>query len=199
MKTRTISTPSGKQKIFTWTHCDVVRKMKQIAKKEKCGITFLRAGNGYGGFNYACCAGKTIMIAPFVKAKAGQVFDGFEVPRECSNPVECQFISFFHELAHIKLTANIPSVIRHYSWNDTSKFQFELWLTMLGVEMAHKKYGIKFSDESLLWLINEARTHVRTDDSAGGYGLLLLRADENGYQVKSQWEFDGSNNNRDSK
>ena len=191
MKTKTIKKLGTVQKVFKWTAHDVRKKMEQIAKNEKCDLVFLKAGEGFGGCNYGCCAGKSIMLAPFIKVKSGDKVDGFVYPHECTNPVECQFIAFFHELGHVKLANKVPSSIKHYSWNDTSRFQYELWITMLGVEHAHKKYGIKFSDDAMNWMIDEARTYVRKDDSDTGYGLLLMDADANGYEVKSQWEFKG--------
>ena len=190
-RTKTIRKRGTIQKVFKWTANDVRKKMEQIAKAEKCDLVFLNAGEGFGGCNYGCCAGKSIMLAPFIKVKAGEKVDGFEYPHGCSNPVECQFIAFFHELGHVKLANKVPSAIKHYSWNDTSRFQYELWLTMLGVEHAHKKYGIKFSDEAVDWMIEEAKSYVSKDDSGVGYGLHLLKSDENGYEVKSQWEFTG--------
>jgi hypothetical protein len=193
MRTKTIRKKGTIQKVFKWTANDVRKKMEQIAKQEKCDLVFLNAGEGFGGCNYGCCAGKSIMLAPFIKVKAGEKVDGFEYPHGCSNPVECQFIAFFHELAHIKLANKVPSNVKGYSWNDTSRFQYELWLTMLGVEHAHKKYDIKFSDEALDWMIEEAKSYVSKDDSDVGYGLHLLKSDENGYEVKSQWEFKGQN------
>lgn len=191
IRTKTIRKRGTIQKVFKWTANDVRKKMEQIAKQEKCDLVFLNAGEGFGGCNYGCCAGKSIMLAPFIKVKAGEKVDGFEYPHGCSNPVECQFIAFFHELGHVKLANKVPSAIKNYSWNDTSRFQYELWLTMLGVEHAHKKYGIKFSDEAVDWMIEEAKSYVSKDDSEVGYGLHLLKSDENGYEVKSQWEFTG--------
>lgn len=190
-RTKTIRKRGTIQKVFKWTANDVRKKMEQIAKSEKCDLVFLNAGEGFGGCNYGCCAGKSIMLAPFIKVKAGEKVDGFEYQHGCSNPVECQFIAFFHELGHVKLANKVPSAIKNYSWNDTSRFQYELWLTMLGVEHAHKKYGIKFSDEAVDWMIEEAKSYVSKDDSDVGYGLHLLKSDENGYEVKSQWEFKG--------
>ena len=102
-------------------------------------------------------------------------------------------ITFFHELAHIKLYNKVPSRIKGYSWNDTSKFQYELWITMFGVEYAHKKYGIKFSDQAMKWLIDENMTYIRGKDAAkeSGYGLICTKATAKSYELVSQWEFKG--------
>jgi len=191
MKTKTIKKCGTVQKIFKWEAVDVFNKMKQVAKNEKLELVFLKAGDGIGGYNYGACAGKTVMLAPFIKVKDGERVGKFEFTHGCSNPIECQFITFFHELAHAKLTKKVPSIIQHYSWNDTSKFQFELWLTMLGVEYAHKKYGIKFSDNAVEWLMEEAKSYIKKEESEVGYGLRLMNSDDFGYEVKSEWEFRG--------
>jgi len=191
MKTKTIKKCGIVQKVFKWGFADVSIKMKQIAKNEKCELVFLKAGDGIGGYNYGACAGKTIMIAPFINVENGGRVGQFDFLHGCSNPIECQFITFFHELAHVKLTKKVPSIIQHYSWNDTSKFQFELWITMLGVEYAHKKYGIKFSDDAVNWLIEEVKTYIKKEESDVGYGLRLMKSDYDGYEVKSEWEFRG--------
>lgn len=181
-----------KSRTTKWTARDVKRKMMDIAALEKCELVFLTDKEGLGGCNYAAVAGKdTIMLAPFIKVGAGEKVDGYDYPNGCDNPVECQFISFFHELAHAKLTNKVPSIVKGYSWNDTSNYQFEMWITMLGIEYAHKKYGIKFSDQTVKWMMEEAKSYIHSKDAKFGSGLCQMKADEKGYVVKSQWEFQG--------
>jgi len=62
---------------------------------------------------------------------------------------------------------------------------------MLGVEYAHKKYGIKFSDNAVEWLMEEAKSYIKKEESEVGYGLRLMNSDDFGYEVKSEWEFRG--------
>ena len=132
-------------------------------------------------------------MAPFVKAKKGEKIGKYEILRDCGNPVECMFITFFHELAHCVLAKNVPSRVKGYSWNDTSKFQYELWITMLGVEYAHSKYGIKFSDQSVKWLIDENASYIRdaAEVKEHGYGLVCTKATSKSYTVVAQWDFRG--------
>lgn len=191
VRTKTIRKRGTVQKIFTWNEKSVRQKMEEVAKNEKCQLVFLTKTEGLGGYNYGCSAAKSIMVAPFIKVKAGEKVDGIEYPNACDNPLECMFITFFHELSHIKFTNRVPSIVKGFSWNDTSAYQFELWITMLGVEYAHKKYGIKFSDEAVKWLLDEAASYTRKQDKEFGYGLCLMDARDDYYEVKSQWEFKG--------
>ena len=191
IRIKTIRKRGTVQKIFKWTEKAVRQKMEEVAKNEKCQLVFLTKTEGFGGYNYGCSGGKSIMLAPFVKVEAGGKIDGIDYPKACENPLECQFITFFHELSHIKFTNKVPSIVKGYSWNDTSQYQFELWITMLGVEYAHKKYGIKFSDYAVNWLLEEAKSYVHQKEEETGYGLRLLKVNERGYDLKSEWEFTG--------
>lgn len=191
VKTKTIKRKGTVQKVFKWTEKAVRQVMSEVAKNEKVEIVYLTKTEGFGGYNYGCSGGKSIMLAPFIKVKAGEKVDGIDYPQACENPLECQFITFFHELSHIKFTKKVPSIVKGYSWNDTSQYQFELWITMLGVEYAHKKYGIKFSDYSVNWLLEEAKSYVHQKEEDVGYGLRLLNVNERGYDLKSEWEFTG--------
>jgi len=189
--TNTIKRRGITQRVFKWTERSVRRKMSAIAKSEKCELVYLTKDEGYGGYNYGSSAGKSIMLAPFIKVRAGEKVDGIDYPHACENPLECQFITFFHELSHIKFTKKVPSIVKGYAWNDTSQYQFEMWITMLGVEYAHKKYGIKFSDYAVNWLLEEAKTYIHENEEDVGYGLRLLNVNERGYDLKSEWEFTG--------
>ena len=178
---------------FKYSLKQVTDIMKSVAKMEKMNLVFLDKNSGLGGYNYGASSGKDIMLSPFVKGKAGDKINGFTILSDCDNPVECMLITFFHELAHNKLSNKVPSRIKGYSWNDTSKFQYELWITMLGVEYAHKKYGIKFSDQSMKWIINENMTYIsgKEDAKESGYGLICTKATTKSYEILSQWEFKG--------
>ena len=69
---------------------------------------------------------------------------------------------------------------------------------MLGVEYAHKKYGIKFSDQSMKWLINENMTYMcgKEDAKEPGYGLICTKETTKSYEILSQWEFKGKDKKR---
>ena len=175
---------------FTWTRGEVVAAMEEIAKRESMSLMFLTKTEGMGGYNYGSSAGNSIMIAPFVKVPDNGKYDGYDFPHGCSNPLECQFATFFHELAHCILTLHVPSLVDGYSWNDTSAYQFELWISMLGFEYAHRKYGIKFSDETVQWILDEAKTYCHPEDQFAK-GLVQQDVNEDGYKVVSQWDFQG--------
>lgn len=182
----------SERKRFRRTLSEVRSLMKSVARKEKVKLVFMSADDGYGGYNYAASA-NCIMLAPFVKAKKSIKVKGYEIVSGCDNPVECMLITFFHELAHMKLADKVPSHVQGYTWNDTSKFQYELWITMLGIEYAHRKYGIKFSDQSVKWLIDENMSYIREpkDAKEAGYGLICTKSTSKSYEVLSQWEFTG--------
>jgi len=180
--------------VYRYKRDEVFALMRRIAETEGVKVTFLKKNQGWGGYNYGASAGDEIMLAPFKKLKV----DGFNPnssEHDCTNPLECMLISFFHELSHIKLTKKVPSVVKGHSWNDTSKFQFELWITMLGIEYAHSKYGIKFSDDTVQWMLYEGFTYAvhENDEDDGGlhYGLRQRKATRNGYEVVSEWEYRG--------
>ena len=169
--------------------------MRCVAKKEKVKLIFLQPNEGYGGYNYGSSAGDTIWIAPFVKAKDGDMRGEYRIRGNCDNPIEDMLITFFHEIAHCVLVKEVPSQVDGYTWNDTSKFQYELWITMLGIEYAHSKYGLKFSDQAVKWLMDENATYIRDKNLAKefGYGLICTKATETSYTILSQWEFRGKN------
>ncbi len=171
--------------------------MREVAKKEKVELKFLTKDGGRGGYNYGGSAGN-IMLAPFRKGKKGDRDRSNKYPldRDCDNPVECMLIAFFHELAHVRLTDKVPSIVKGYSWNNTSKFQFETWITMLGVEYAHSKYGLKFSDQSFMWLLNENATYMEADWKRDRAACVQKKATSTSYVTAVQWEFDGVHEKR---
>lgn len=168
--------------------------MREVAKKEKVKLVFLTKDEGMGGYNYGGSA-DNIMLAPFRKGKKGERDkDGkYPLDLDCDNPVECMLIAFFHELAHVRLSDNVPSVVKGYSWNNTSKFQFETWITMLGVDYAHSKYGLKFSDQSFMWLLNENSSYMESDWKHDRAACVQKKATSTSYVTVVQWEFDGHN------
>ena len=183
---------SSRKKV-TRTLKEVKNLIRLIAKKESVKLYFLKPNQGQGGYNYGGSGKDVIMLSPFVMAKKGEFVGKHEIYSDCDNPIECMLMTFFHELSHCKLTEKVPSYVTGYSWNDTSKFQFELWITMLGVEYAHSKYGIKFSDQTMRWMLQEAQGYIREskDVKEPGYGLVCTKADEKSYTVVSQWDFRG--------
>ena len=180
-------------KVFRYTKDEVFSLMRRIARKENVKLVFLKKNEGYGGYNYGTSAGNQIMLAPFRKTICEDDPDSSE--RRCTNPLECMLITFFHELSHVKLTNEVPSIVKGYSWNDTSRFQFELWITMLGMEYAHSKYGIKFSDDTVQWMLRENSTYAAHENDHVGDcfrdGLRQRKPTRNGYEVVSEWEFRG--------
>ena len=132
---------------------EAMELMKRVAKEEGLGLTFLRADEGRGGYNYGGSCGDCIMLAPFTKIGADGIAGGFSGEQPCDNPVECMLISFFHELSHCKL-ANESSTGR-------SIMQNELWVSMRGIIYAETKYKLEFSDAAVKWLLNENFSYAK--------------------------------------
>lgn len=176
---------------YTMTAKKAESLMKSIARKEGVKLAFLSEDEGRGGYNYGGSSGNAIMLSPFVKGKAGEKVKGYEIYTDCPNPIECKLIAFFHELSHCVLSKKVPSHVKGYNWNDTSKYQYELWITMLGVEYAHSKYGLKFSDQSMKWLLDENGTYINSDPKRDTAGLVCVKATKNSYTTVSQWDFKG--------
>lgn len=185
-------------KTYTRTLESTKKLMRSIAKQEGVKLTFLKANEGMGGYNYGGSTGNTIMLSPFVKAKMGDKVKGHGIHSNCDNPIESMLIAFFHELSHCVLSKRVPSQVEGYAWNDTSKYQYELWITMLGVEYAHSKYGIKFSDQTMTWIVDEAKSYIPVDRDCGT-GLICTKSNSKSYTVVSQWEFRGKKEEKNTK
>ena len=166
---------------------DVRKLMEGIAKEHKLKLIYLKPDEGVGGYNYGASTDEQIWLAPFKKCSAGQKIGKYDIRSACTNPVECMFIAFFHELAHCRLSHRVPSNIKGYTWNGTSRFQYELWISMLGIEYAHKKYRIKFSDQSVQWLLIENATYVEYDCKEALYGLIEKKPTSRSYSVVVGW------------
>lgn len=86
---------------------------------------------------------------PFVACKAGEKIGKYTVPRECSAPIQCMVISFFHELAH--MIGKLPDKVG-------DSFCREIWAMAYGLEYAKEKYGLTFSDAAVAWKFREGLT-----------------------------------------
>ena len=135
-----------------------IKKAKEliisISKKEKVRTTFLKKDEGRGGYNYGgSAAPDLIMLSPFRKCTDEDIkngrnkFNRYVIGNKCLNPAECMLVAFFHELSHCKLNKDNP-------FDKGSRYPYELWTTMLGLEYAKEKYGMEISDESIKWLGN---------------------------------------------
>lgn len=132
---------------------EAMELMKRVAKEEGLKLTFLKADEGCGGYNYGGSCGDCIMLAPFVKSGAYEKIDGYNVERPCDNPVECMLISFFHELSHCKIANELSA--------ERSTMQNELWVSMRGIIYAETKYKLRFSDAAVKWLLNENFSYAK--------------------------------------
>ena len=168
-----------------YEHTDVGDKalMKRICEDRGIKLTFLGKDEGKGGYNYAASTFEDIMIAPFVKCEAGDVIDGYKMEHACHNPLECRLIAFFHELAHATAPSHlIPQLASNFSWNFTSKFQFELWTTMAGISIAQIHHDTKFSDEAVKWMLEESMSYMR--DSAEDMALVSKVHEDGSYTLQ---------------
>lgn len=150
-------------KEYTKEYC--IDIMQQICKENNLKLIFLKKNEGKGGYNYGSCSIDEIMLAPFIGKGA----------------IEKQFISFFHEFAHLKLEKKIPGKLKGYCVNNTSTMQYELWVTMLGINYAKENYGIIFSDEAVQWLIKQNFTYM---NSIGGENCWLDKFNKYRYILK---------------
>lgn len=103
----------------------------------------------------------------------------FLAPFNCKN-----FIAFFHEFAHIKLSDEVPFNVKGYCVNNTSKMQYEFWISMLGINYAIEQYNIVFSDDAVSWLIRQNLTYK---DSKAGELSKLINSSNNSYSIKYMW------------
>ena len=130
---------------------------KRIADVEGLELTFMKADEGRGGYNYGGSYGDGIMLAPFAKIGADGKIDGYSGEQPCDNPVECMLISFFHELSHCKLANELSA--------DRSTMQNELWVSMTGIIYAETKYKLEFSDAAVKWLLNENFSYAKESEA----------------------------------
>lgn len=73
---------------------------------------------------------------------------------------EYLLIAFFHELAHCRLSDKIPFKVFNQNWNNTTKMQYEIQITMVGLNFAQEN-GIIFSDDAVKWLLNENFNYIK--------------------------------------
>lgn len=168
-------------KLFEHTDEETVELMRKVCAEHNLKLTFLGEDEGMGGYNYGGSTDEEIMLAPFVKAKAGEVVGKCKIYRTCENPIECRLATFFHELSHARLEERIPMKCTGFAWNRTSRFQLETWVTMLGLGYALEKFGLKFSDKTVKWILDEGFTYYHGD--AGHYDLVGYTT-EDGYSVE---------------
>jgi len=157
----------------------VYRIMEGVAKEFGIKLVFMNSKEGRGGFNYGGNSGDSIMIAPFKEGKKGDVVEGIPLDADCENPLECMLLTFFHEFAHCRLSDSVPNSIKGYSSNGTSRFQYELWITMNGISFALKR-GIVFSDSTIGWMLQESKTYISTDEDAHDF-VIAREVSEEGY------------------
>lgn len=155
--------------------------MREVAAKHRIKLVFLTEDEGRGGYNYGGSTGDQIFLAPFAKVPSIRYM---KVSKRCENPVECMLAAFFHEFAHCKLGRSIPCKEKGFSWNGTSRMQFEVWITMAGFAYALKKHGIRFSDATFKWLLAENYTYGDNPVDA----LRATSVDEDSYVLERNSE-----------
>lgn len=150
-------------KEYTKDYC--IEIMKKVCEENNIKLTFLTKNQGSGGFNYASSSINEIYLAPYIGNGA----------------LEKQFISFFHEFSHLKLEKNIPGKLEGYCVNNTSAMQYEIWVTMLGINYAKEKFNILFSDQSVQWLVKQSFTYMH---SISGENCWLDKSNKYSYKLK---------------
>ena len=152
------------KEIKTYTKDDCIQIMKNICNEYHLKLSFLTTKQGSGGFNYGACVDNEIMLGPF-KGK---------------NPIERQFISFFHEFAHIKLTKEIPFNVPGYIVNNSSQMQYEIWITMIAIKFAKEKYNIIFSDDAVQWILKQNFSYSNSESCEK---CSLIQSSKDGYSL----------------
>ena len=171
---------------YKYNLVDVKKQMKDIAEEHGIKLIYLKPDEGEGGYNYgiSTSTGDEILLAPYIKGKAGDKIGKYTLSQSCDNPVECMFISFFHELSHCRLADDsVPMRVKGYRWNGTSDYQYELWVTMLGLEYAQRNYNIVFSDQSVQWLLKENDTRISNNWKDPGSALVQKKPTIRTYSV----------------
>ena len=167
---------------FTRTKEQDDQLIRDLCKKHEIELTLLTEDEGRGGYNYGASAGREIILAPFVKttvpnAKVGK----YVVEQVCLNPLECRLAAFFHEFSHVMLSDNVPCKCDGYNWNESSKMQYELWITMCGFRFAQEDCGIVFSDEAVMWMLHESMSYYNNDDM--NYARHTTRTSDTDYDI----------------
>lgn len=148
----------------TYTAVQIKKLMEDICKEHNIELVSLTAEEGMTGYNYAASTGDIIFLAPF-KGK---------------NSLERRLIAFFHELSHCILSSKTPGSIEGYTCNNTSKMQYELNISLLGIAFAKEKYDINFSDDSVEWLLKQNLSYKHSE---GGEICDLKNYDEKNYTI----------------
>lgn len=154
-----------KYKFKTYTKKYCMFLMNKICKENNIKLTFLKKNEGSTGYNYGSASINEIMLAPFTG----------------KGHLEKMLISFFHEFAHLKLEKNIPGKVNGYCINHTSAMQYELWVTLLGINYAKENFKILFSDESVQWLLKQNFTYINDEVSESS---RLLKSNKHFYTIK---------------
>lgn len=171
-----------KTRTFTRTKEQDEQLMRDLCKKHAIDLTFLTEDEGKGGYNYGASAGYEIILAPFVKTTTPNTKVGkYMVKRVCLNPLECRLAAFFHEFSHVMLSDNVPCICDGYSWNETSKMQFEIWITMCGFRFAQENCAIVFSDETVMWMLHESMSYYHKDNM--NYARQTTRTSDTDYDI----------------
>ena len=110
----------------------VISTINKFAKKKKLEVYFNWKDIGV---NKAETDGDCIFFGPFTDN-------------------EYLLISFFHEYAHCVLRHKVPGHVDDLHWNDTTTMQYEIQITMAGLNFA-QKHHIIFSDKAVKWLLTE--------------------------------------------
>ena len=166
---------------FIYTEEKILGIMQKVCNENNLKLIFLGVEEGRGGYNYGGSTFDSIMLAPFVNAKFGERVGEYEIPATCDNPIECRLATFFHEFSHARLSDKIPMNCNGFTWNRTSRFQYELWVTMIGFGYALENFGIKFSDNTVKWMLDEAYTYYH--GNADSYDLAATDIDNKGYTI----------------
>lgn len=138
------------RKVIKYPLNEVIKTMEKICKKYKIKLIFAKDETIY---NAACSSGNEITIYQF----------------NGKNSIERQFIAFFHEFAHCKLSQKVPFKVAGYNCNNMSSMQFEIYITILGMKFAKEKYEIVFSDDAVQWMIEQSfsyRDNERLDTAS---------------------------------
>lgn len=175
-----------KKRTKKWTLEKVEEIMLAVSQTERIKFHMIPAYEW--GYNYlgSDLEKREIYIPPFlatgetveVEVKDNHGKAKIVTAMKCHNPLECMFMSFFHEVAHIKYPPNRQCL----PWNFMSEYHYHCMVTMMAIEIANR-YGVEFSDKTIRWRMG-LNDHAFGSDKYDGLCAVANKIKASSYVVE---------------